>query len=173
MTTDLTAEAEEMSGGSVAEWERTLAATLPLYGHRNWLVVADAAYPAQSGRGIQTILSCADQQAVIEKVLALLRSSRHVRPIVHLDKELAFVEEGDAPGAGSYRDWLAGALQNLSVSSLPHEEIISMLDRAGQTFSITVIKTNMTIPYTTVFFELDCAYWDGDSEKRLRAAMRA
>jgi hypothetical protein len=64
-------------------------------------------------------------------------------------------------------------LQSLSVSSSLHEELISMLDRASQTFSVTVIKTNMTIPYTTVFFELDCAYWNGDSEKRLRAAMRA
>jgi len=173
MSTVLSAEVEEVSGSSVANWEKLLDATLPLYGHRNWLVVADAAYPAQSRPGIQTILSCTNHQVVIEKVLALLRASRHVRPTVHLDKELAFVEEADAPGAGSYRSWLVGALQGLSVSSLPHEEIISMLDRAGQMFSITVIKTDMTIPYTAVFFELDCAYWDSDSEKRMRAAMRA
>jgi hypothetical protein len=29
----------------------------------------------------------------------------------------------------------------------------------------------MTIPYTSVFFELDCGYWDADAEQRLRQAI--
>jgi len=36
---------------------------------------------------------------------------------------------------------------------------------------VLVIKTDMTIPYTSVFFELDCGYWDSDAEKRLREGM--
>jgi hypothetical protein len=31
----------------------------------------------------------------------------------------------------------------------------------------------MTIPYTTVFFELDCGYWNAAAEDRLRQAMKA
>jgi len=42
---------------------------LPLYGHRNWIVVADSAYPAQSKSGIQTIASGEDQIPVVQKVL--------------------------------------------------------------------------------------------------------
>jgi hypothetical protein len=34
-----------------------------------------------------------------------------------------------------------------------------------------IIKTNMTIPYTSVFLELDCSYSNRDAECRLRAAM--
>ena len=34
---------------------------------------------------------------------------------------------------------------------LPHEEIISKLDRAGEMFRVLVIKTNMRIPYTSCF----------------------
>jgi hypothetical protein len=29
----------------------------------------------------------------------------------------------------------------------------------------------MTIPYTSVFFELDCGYWNAEAEQRLRQAM--
>ena len=153
-------------------WEESLRRNLPLYGHRNWLVVADSAYPAQSRKGIETIVADEDQQVVVEKVLALLRSTQHVRPVIHLDRELEFVDEKDAPGVGAYRDWLRSSLAGATISTLPHEDIISMLDRAALTFCVMVIKTNMAIPYTTVFFELDCAYWDSDSEKRLRAAMQ-
>jgi hypothetical protein len=36
-----------------------------------------------------------------------------------------------------------------------------------------VLKTNMTLPYTSVFIELDCGYWSPEAEARLRAAMEA
>jgi hypothetical protein len=37
-----------------------LAVRLPLYGRRNWVVIADAAYSAQSKPGIETILADGD-----------------------------------------------------------------------------------------------------------------
>jgi hypothetical protein len=46
-------------------WEQQLAEMLPLYGHRNWIVVADAAYPAQSKPGIATaVIDCSQIDAV-------------------------------------------------------------------------------------------------------------
>ena len=44
-----------------------------------------------------------------------------------------------------------------SDSFLPYEEIISKLDRAARSFRGIVIKTDMTIPCTSVFLQLDCA----------------
>jgi L-fucose mutarotase/ribose pyranase (RbsD/FucU family) len=157
---------------SAFDWEKTLKDRVPIYGHRNWFVVADSAYPAQSRAGIETIVANADQSLVVEKVLAVLRLARHVKPIVYTDQELQFVEERDAPGIKSYRYHLADLLEDFSVSVLAHEEIISKLDRVGETFRVTVIKTNTTMPYTSVFFELDCGYWNADAESRLRAAMK-
>jgi hypothetical protein len=29
----------------------------------------------------------------------------------------------------------------------------------------------MTLPYTSVFLQLDCGYWSADAERRLREAM--
>ena len=55
---------------------------------------------------------------------------------------------------------------------LLHEEIIAKLDRAGELFRVLIVKTNMRIPYTSVFFELDCGYWNDQAEKKLRALMR-
>jgi len=53
-----------------------------------------------------------------------------------------------------------------------HEEIISRLDRTGDVFQVLAIKTKMRLPYTSVFVELDCGYWNAQAEDRLRAAMR-
>ena len=154
------------------DWEKILEGRLPLFGHRNWLVVADAAYPAQSRPGIETIASGESQQSVVGKALACLRGCGHVRPIVHVDRELEFVNEKDAQGVDSYRQWLKTTLQGVAVNSAPHDEIIAKLDRAAQMFSILIIKSTMMIPYTTVFIELDCGYWDAESEARLRSAIQ-
>jgi L-fucose mutarotase/ribose pyranase (RbsD/FucU family) len=153
------------------DWKVTLEKQLPLFGHRNWLVIADAAYPAQSRPGIETHLSGESQQATIECVLANLGVCRHLRPIIHVDQELELVDEKDAPGVDSYRLWLRTALDGFTVSSDSHEEIIAKLDRAAQMFSVLVIKSTMTIPYTSVFIELDCGYWNAESEARLRSAI--
>ncbi len=61
----------------------------------------------------------------------------------------------------------------IKCTPLPHEEIISKLDQAGEMFRVLLIKTNMRIPYTSIFFELECGYWDAEPENRLRAAMRS
>jgi L-fucose mutarotase/ribose pyranase (RbsD/FucU family) len=158
------------SSVSHQDWQSTLERTLPLLGHRNWLVIADSAYPLQSRPGVQTIFADESHQVVLEKTLAMLRASRHVRPVVHLDRELAFLDD-QAPEVRPFRQWLEAALANETVQTSLHEEIISTLDRVGQMFSVLVVKTNMTIPYTSVFFELDCRYWDVASEGRMRAEM--
>ncbi len=155
------------------DWEARLSGILPLFGHRNWIVVADSAYPAQSRDGIETIASCADQLHVVKQVLDAIASSIHVRARIHVDKELAFVSEADSPGIDEYRLELAVLFRGAQVESLPHEQIIHKLDQAAQVFQIFIIKTEMTIPYTSVFFELDCGYWNSDAEQRLRQAIAA
>jgi len=86
---------------------------------------------------------------------------------------LTFVREEDAPGISSYRERLGTLLTGSEIRVLPHEEIIAKLDRAGELFRVLVVKTNMRIPYTSVFFELDCGYWSAQAEKQLRAAMKS
>jgi hypothetical protein len=167
----LTSFAAAAFGQSGPNWQTLVKERIPVYGHRNWIVIADSAYPAQSRDGIETVVANADQLEVVRQVLADVAQSRHVRPIVYTDKELEFVPEEDAPGVSQYRRNLSGMVNGLPQNSLKHEDIIAKLDQAGQAFRVLIIKTNMTIPYTTVFLQLDCAYWGSDAEKRLRDAM--
>jgi hypothetical protein len=153
-------------------WKETLNARLPFLGHRNWIVVTDSAYPEQTSPGIETLVSGETQTEVLKQVLESLAASKHVRPNVHIDQELAFVKDAAAPGASDYRLQLKTLLQGQRAIPLPHEEIIAKLDQAGQAFKILIVKTTMTIPYTSVFLQLDCAYWDAESERALRAAMK-
>jgi len=148
-----------------------VAERLPLYGHRNWIVVADSAYPAQSAPGIKTILADAEQNEVLQHVLARLSNSKHVRPIVYTDLELSYLTEVDAPGVDAYRELLSSLFSEVKPLSLPHEQIIGKLANASQNFQVLIIKTRMAIPYTTVFLQLDCAYWTAEAERKLRSQM--
>ena len=153
------------------DWEHKLAIRLPQFGHRNWIVVADAAYPAQSNPGIKTIVSGADQLQVLRIVLDTIAASKHIRANVYLDYELHFVPENDAPGIAQYKQELDTLLRHSTVFRLPHEQIIQKLDHSAHTFKILIIKTEMLIPYTSVFVELDCGYWNAEAEERLREAI--
>ncbi len=152
-------------------WSSKLAAEMPLLGHRNWILVVDSAYPLQTSPGIETIETNQSQQDVVRSVLATIDHSIHVRPVIYMDAELPLVPDADAPGVSAYRDQIASILQGLPVNSLPHEQIINDIQEAGKTFHVLVLKTNMTIPYTSVFIRLDCKYWSADDESRLRARM--
>ncbi len=142
-----------------SNWEEILSDRLQLFGHRNWLVIADSAYPAQTRQGVETIVADAEQPTVLSRALAMLDGCRHIKPTIYTDKELQFVSEQDATGITAYRQQFESLLKGNQMHSLPHEEIISKLDQVGEMFRVLVIKTNMRIPYTSVFFELECGYW--------------
>ncbi|MDH3718053.1 MAG: hypothetical protein OES79_08010 [Planctomycetota bacterium] len=153
------------------DWQARLATELPVLGHRNWIVVADSAYPKQSAPGIETIDTGGGQIEVLSHVLAAVQKAPHVRAVVMMDAELASVSEEDAPGVTAYRESLKKVLDHNQVKVMPHEEIIGSLDESAKLFNILLLKTRMTIPYTSVFLQLDCAYWNADKEKRLRSAL--
>jgi hypothetical protein len=154
-----------------SDWRAKVAESMPLLGHRNWILIVDSAYPLQSSPGIETIETNDNQLDVVRHVLGAINNSIHVRPVITMDAELPFVPEEDAPGASAYRREIGDLLGNYQIESLPHEKIIANLDDAGKVFHILVLKTTMTVPYTSVFIRLDCKYWSADAEKRLRAKM--
>ena len=166
------------TGGSLfaeppsGDWRDRLERDLPLLGHRNWIVIADAAYPAQSRPGIETVYIGGDQIDAVEHLLDEVKRAKHVRGLVYVDDELASVAERDAPGVTDFRRDLDKALKGQAVSRLPHEKIISRLDESARVFRVVIYKTDMTIPYTSVFVQLDCGYWNAEAEDRLRRAIR-
>jgi hypothetical protein len=156
---------------NVEPWKVVLQTTLPLLGHRNWIVVADSAYPSQSSPGIETIATEADHTDVLESTLRAIQHSKHVRANVYTDAELGFMDEEDAPGIERYRQELGKLIGDRETRVIPHEQIIEKLDQSAKLFRILILKSTLTLPYTSVFFELDCGYWTTDAERRLRLSM--
>ena len=153
-------------------WRTAVERELPLLGHRNWIVIVDSAYPLQVSPGVETIDTGASQNEVVRTVLDDLSRSKHVAPIVYMDAELPNLTEQSAPGVTEYRSQIHAILGSLPVHSLPHEQLIKTLDETGKTFHILILKTTLTVPYTSVFLRLDCKYWSDASEQALRKAMR-
>jgi hypothetical protein len=153
------------------DWHKQLVGTMPLLGHRNWILIVDSAYPLQTSPGVETIETNAPQIEVVRTVLSEIENSIQVRPVVFMDAELPFISDSDAPGVSAYRSEIGELLHKSSVQSRRHETLISDIDEAGKTFHVLVLKTNMTIPYTSLFIRLDCKYWSADQEKNLRLKM--
>lgn len=167
--------AEEAAEGAAptSNWKAILAEELPKLGHRNWIVVADSAYPWQISPGVETVVTGADQREVVQAVLEAIKAAPHVQGEIMLDSELAFVPETEAPGVSAYRDALTPLFGDAKVTRLKHEEIIAKLDRVGSTFKVLLLKTTMTIPYTSVFIELNAGYWGPAQEAKLRDIIKA
>lgn len=153
-------------------WKKELNEQLQLLGHRNWILVVDAAYPLQSNPAIKTVATGADHLSVINEVLTAVGKTEHVAPQIYLDKELDFVPEEEAPGISNYRAELDKLIQATAINKKMHEDIIYMIDEAAETFSVLVLKTNFTIPYTSVFINLNCGYWTPEQDDKLRRLMR-
>jgi D-ribose pyranose/furanose isomerase RbsD len=161
------------SNPNTADWRTTLLQRLPLYGHRNWIVVSDAAFPAYSQSGIETIVVNQDLPSVLNYVAKAISSSKHVRAAAFVDQELKFVPEEDYPGVTHLREEINHAFGKNSLSSIPHAEALSKIDDAGKIFRVLFIKTNTTIPYTSVFLRLDCGYMTDETESKIRNAIAA
>jgi len=158
---------------SVPGWKEQLNQKLPLLGHRNWILVVDKAFPEQNAPGMDYIYASESLLPVLKEVLTQVNSSGHVKPIVYQDKELGFITESQAKGV---KEFVLGAktiFGSQKVETMPHDSVFKKLDTESKLFKVLVIKTNETIPYTSVFLQLDCAYWNGDKEKQLRDAIKA
>jgi hypothetical protein len=152
-------------------WKRHLARRLPALGHRNWIGIVDAAFPLQTAPGIEMIPTGTAHLTVLKEILDEVGRADHVRPRVLLDAELDHVSETHAPGIGLLRNKLAKLLGGQVVISLPHEEILKKLDTTGRLFHILLFKTTLTLPYTSVFLELDCGYWSDEAERDMRVSI--
>jgi D-ribose pyranose/furanose isomerase RbsD len=162
---------QSQAGGSSSDWKAIVQSRLPLYGHRNWIVVADSAFPVYATPGIETIAVNDALPSVLKYVASAISSSRHVRATVFLDKELQFIDERDYPGVSELRRQITVPFSKDQVFSIPHTEVMSKIDEAGKTFRVLFIKTSATIPYTSVYMRLDCGYMSDEVERKIRTAM--
>lgn len=156
---------------SAKTWQEILEHDLHLLGHRNWILIVDKAFPEQSSPGMKYIYVEQDLVPTLKYVLESVESSTHVSPIIYRDQELIFIAEEQVPGIEAFRQESREVLGDREVNSLLHDEVFQMLDESSSLFRTLVIKTNCTLPYTSVFLQLDCSYWGSENEKVLRKTM--
>lgn len=155
------------------DWQATLRERLPLLGHRNWILVVDSAYPLQTAAGLEVVETHTGLLPTLTETLEQIAASRHVRANVFQDAELKEIPERDAPGITRLRSDVQALLHGAKLANppetLPHLTLIGKVADASKDFRILVLKSDETLPYTSVFLQLDCKYWSDEAEKRLRA----
>jgi len=150
------------------DWKAILEKDLHLLGHRNWILVVDKAFPEQSSPGMKYLYVDEDLLPTLAYVLEQVEASSHVRPIIYRDKELSYISKDQVPGIDAFRRQSKTVLEDKNVNTILHDEVFQLLDKSSSLFRTLVIKTNCTLPYTSVFLQLDCAYWGPENEKILR-----
>ncbi|MDF2515738.1 MAG: hypothetical protein K0R59_1034 [Sphingobacterium sp.] len=152
-------------------WHEVFSQKLPLLGHRNWVLVVDKAYPAPAGENMIVIDTEKPMAEVLGGVVGLINQQAHVRPIFYADKELQYLDENIAPGLKDYKTSLDTLFHHIKLQPLIHEDVFRKMDQAASLFQVIVLKTESLVPYSSVFIELDCKYWDAGREKILRERM--
>lgn len=151
------------------DWRDDIQEALSAFGHRNWVVVADSAFPMVTAPGIWMVITGAEQDEVLAEALGLVNDQPHLAATVYVDAELEHVPNADAPGIAAFRTRLAELVED--PQPVRHEELLAKLHEAGESFQVLLLKTNSVLPYTTVCLELGCGYWDSQREADLRERM--
>jgi len=153
-------------------WKEQLNTELPLLGHRNWILVVDKAFPAQTAAGIKVINTNESLKEVLAFTLQKIDRSLHVKPIIYTDKELGFITPQQVPYIDNYKKELLKTLNGIQPLTMLHDTVFVKLDQASKLFKVVVLKTEEIIPYSSVFIQLDCKYWSPEEEISLRERMK-
>lgn len=155
------------------DWKTSVEQQVNQLGYRNWIVVAEASFPAHSRSGINQVNANAEVPEVVDYVLNALEKTQHVRPQIFLTRELRAVENDFAPGIDDIRKKISESLHGHEYTELDQQSLLTLIESANQSFDVLVIRTPTALPYTSVFLELQPGYWDAESEDRLRQRIRS
>lgn len=149
-------------------WRDAVAMQSAQLGYRNWIVIAEASFPAHSRTGVRQITANEEIPTVVDEVLRSLERTEHVTPRIYVAREARAVENDYAPGIDEFHKQLKPALHAHETTELEHESLVTLIEDATKSFDVLVIRTTTALPYTSVFMELQPGYWNSDSESALR-----
>lgn len=139
-------------------WKDRLIELLPLFGHRNWIIVADGAFPMSSQPGIETIHSFDTLPNTLSQVLEMIGKCPHLRPEAMLADELNGLP---ADIAEPLRTEVLGQVSDYRPYFESHVTILQEMYRHASNYRILMIKTHAYVPFTSAFLKLECGYWEG------------
>jgi hypothetical protein len=149
-------------------WQAAVDRQAGQLGYRNWIVIAEASFPAHSRPGVRQVTAPVEVPEAVDYVLHALEQTENVRPRVYLTRELRSVENDFAPGIDELRKRIHASLHGHEPTELDQQSLLTLLEDANRSFDVLVIRTQSALPYSSVFLELQPGYWDAESESRLR-----
>lgn len=158
--------------GAPRDWRTSVDKEVSQLGYRNWIIVAEASFPAHNKPGLRQINTEAEVPEVVDFVLNSLEEKQYVRPQIYLTREIRAVENDFAPGIEDLRQRIKRSLHAYEPTELEQQSLITLIESANQRFDVLVIRTPTALPYSSVFMELQPGYWDAESEDRLRERIR-
>lgn len=165
-------ESKSATAVDSSRWQQRVENILPLYGHRNWILVVDKAFPALAATsGMQVINTNADMLTVLKFLDGAIRHAPHITSHVFMDRELSYLPTEKGSAVASFKDSIAQLYHSQPISTILHDSVFTQISAASKNFQVLVLKTNSCIAYSSVYLELDCKYWNAEKEKALRAAM--
>ncbi len=153
------------------EWIRTLDSEIEKLGSFNWIVIAEPSFPSYSKSGITTVTAPVNSAEALEAVFQIIDSHSHVRPRIYITTESQFISENETPGITSYRADIKRVFDGRKHQALNSAALELLLTDAKKKYKVLVIKTLTTLPYDSIYLELESGYWDGVSETSLRKRM--
>jgi D-ribose pyranose/furanose isomerase RbsD len=154
---------------SSVAWQATLQRHVSQLGFRNWIVIAEASFPAYSRSGVHQITAQSEIPEVMAHVLQTIDQTQHVKPNIYLTRELRSMNNDSAPGIDELKKKNDQILAGFDVTSLDQESLMSLIADANRSFDVLIIRTTSPLPYSSVFIELQPGYWDSESEQQLRS----
>lgn len=148
------------------DWRERLREMLPVMGHRNWIIVGDAAMPSMVG--VETLATGEPLTTVLDEVLRQIAECGHVKALCRLDAELDHLDDFATPGVGEFRAEIVRRLAGLQAVAVDHADLLEEVSEAAKTYAVAMFKTESRIPYTSVFIELGCGYWSEQQEAAFR-----
>ncbi|MBM3863701.1 MAG: hypothetical protein FJ385_07130 [Verrucomicrobia bacterium] len=150
------------------EWKQAVRQQTGHLGYRNWIIVAEASFPAHSRPGLRLVTTPVEIPEAVDFVIQTLERTEHLRPHVYLTRELRSVENDYAPGMDSYRTRIRESLHGHDATELEQQSLMTLVEDTVRSFDVLVVRTRSALPYSSVFIELHPGYWDAESEIRLR-----
>ena len=155
-----------------APWAKAIEQEVKKMGTANWIVVAEPAFPSLSRKGVTTITTPAGTATALDVVLQSRDSQGHAKPYVYVTRESKMLSERYAPGVNGFNKRLKEVLRGREARELDSAALELLVKDAQKNYRILVIKSQTTLPYTSVFIELDTGYWDGEAETALRKQLK-
>ena len=138
----------------------------------SWIIVTDPAFASLNQRSITTVTVDSSSPEVLEEVFSILENNGQVDSKIYFSKESRFLKESDIPGIREFKIKRENAIEGRKTRALDHLALEILLMDAQKKYRVLIIETNTLIPYSSIFLELESAYWDGESETALRKRMK-